>query len=261
MQWLAGTSGYSYKEWKGIFYPEDLASDAMLSFYATRLPAVEINNTFYRMPRRHVLEGWHDAVPGSFRFVIKASRRITHHARLNDVEEPAAYLAEAVSTLEDKLGCVLFQLPPYLRKSAERLDKFLTFWPKELPAAVEFRHDSWFDQEIADILHKHGASICVSEDGKLPLPEFFSTTDWVYFRLRKPGYDKRALATWLKRGSDAGVESGFAFFKHEDEGAGPALAAKFLGLADADANADSRGSKAAALKVQAKSQKEIPKRA
>lgn len=231
MQWFAGTSGYSYKEWKGIFYPEDLSADAMLSFYATKLPAVEINNTFYRMPRSHVLEGWHDAVPADFRFVIKASRRITHQSRLEGAQESVDYLAARVAKLEDKLGCVLFQLPPFLRKGAERLDTFLEHWPKELPAAVEFRHVSWFDDEIEEILNKHNVAICVSEDGKLELPKHFATTDWVYFRLRKPGYDKRSMNRWLERARSADVPRGFAFFKHEDEGAGPQLAARFLELA------------------------------
>jgi len=231
MEWSAGTSGYSYKEWKGTFYPEDLPQADMLAYYAERLPAVEINNTFYRMPRSHVLEGWRDAVPADFRFVIKASRRITHHARLKDADESIEYLAARLEKLEGKLGCVLFQLPPYLRKGAERLDEFLSAWPSAFPAAVEFRHESWFDAEIVDILTKHNAAICVSDDGKLALPEVFSTTDWLYFRLRQPGYGHQELSEWLKRAEATGTDRGFAFFKHEDDGAGPALAAKFLQLA------------------------------
>ena len=144
MEWSAGTSGYSYKEWKGTFYPEDLPQADMLAYYAERLPAVEINNTFYRMPRSHVLEDWRDTVPADFRFIIKASRRITHHARLKDADESIEYLATRLEKLEGKLGCVLFQLPPYLRKGAERLDAFLSAWPSAFPAAVEFRHESWF---------------------------------------------------------------------------------------------------------------------
>ena len=231
MQWFAGTSGYSYKEWKGVFYPEDLAAGAMLSFYAERLPAVEINNTFYRMPRSHVLEGWADAVPAGFRFAVKASRRITHHAKLEDADDAVGFLASRLAKLEDKLGCVLFQLPPYLRKGAERLDAFLAAWPRELPAAVEFRHASWFDEETAEILSRHGAALCVSDDGKLPLPEFLATTDWLYLRLRRPGYDAEALREWIARGAGTDAARAFAFFKHEDEGAGPRLAAEFLELA------------------------------
>ncbi|MYD98584.1 MAG: DUF72 domain-containing protein [Gammaproteobacteria bacterium] len=231
MDWLAGTSGYSYKEWKGSFYPEDLAADAMLAHYASRLPAVEINNTFYRMPRTHVLETWRDAVPVNFRFSIKASRRITHHARLKDCDEAVSFLATGLEALEDKLGCVLFQLPPYLRRDDDRLDAFLSTWPKALPAALEFRHESWFDDATAKTLTRHGAAICVSEDGELPMPEFLATTDWLYLRLRKADYDDAALAAWLERAGSTPATRGFAFFKHEDEGAGPRLADRFLELA------------------------------
>ena len=127
MRWFAGTSSYSYKEWKGVIHPQTIAPGAMLAHYARKLPAVEINNTFYRMPRTHVLEGWRDAVPEGFRFVIKAPRRLTHQSRLDD---DGAFLAERVATLEDRLGCVLFQLPGYLQKNIERLDTFLNKWPR-----------------------------------------------------------------------------------------------------------------------------------
>ena len=231
MQWLAGTSGYSYKEWKGAFYPEDIAAGDMLAYYASKLPAVEINNTFYRMPRRSVLAIWRDSVPADFRFSIKASRRITHQSRLKDCEEAVDYLATGLETLEHKLGCVLFQLPPYLRKDDERLDAFLSIWPKAFPVAMEFRHDTWFDDETAEILKRHDAAICVSEDGELPMPGFVATTDWVYLRLRKPDYDDAALGSWVGRAAASGASRGFAFFKHEDEGAGPKLASRFLDLA------------------------------
>ena len=233
MDWRAGTSGYSYKEWKGSFYPQDIAADAMLAHYAARLPAVEINNTFYRMPRAGVLETWRDAVPADFRFVIKASRRITHQAKLVDCEDAVAHLAGLLEILGGKLGCVLFQLPPYLRKDIAVLDAFLGAWPKAFAAAVEFRHPSWFDAETADALTRHGAAICVSDDGKLPLPEFLATVDWLYFRLRRPDYHDADLEQWLQRGFATGAKRGFAFFKHEDAGAGPKLAARFLSKAGA----------------------------
>ena len=238
MDWLAGTSGYSYKEWKGSFYPENMAASGMLAYYASKLPAVEINNTFYRMPRSSVLETWRDAVPTDFRFSIKASRRITHQARLQDCQDPIDYLTRGLETLGEKLGCVLFQLPPYLRKDNDRLDAFLSLWPKDFPAAVEFRHASWFDNETADTLARHEAAICVSEDGQLPMPGFLATTHWLYFRLRKSAYDSAALAGWLERGEATGARRGFAFFKHEDEGTGPTLAGRFL-----DATREPRGSR------------------
>lgn len=231
MDWLAGTSGYSYKEWKGSFYPDDVAAGDMLAFYASKLPAVEINNTFYRMPKRSVLGTWRDSVPAEFRFSIKASRRITHQAKLQNCEEAVEFLATGLETLGEKLGCVLFQLPPYLRKDNERLDAFLSIWPKAFPAALEFRHASWFDDEIAETLARHGAAICTSEDGELPMPGVLATTDWIYLRLRKPDYDNEALAAWIARGEDSDAARAFAFFKHEDEGAGPALASRFLELA------------------------------
>ena len=230
MQWFAGTSGYSYKEWKGAFYPEDIGAGDMLAYYASKLPAVEINNTFYRMPKRSVLATWRDAVPADFRFSIKASRRITHQSRLKDCEEAVDFLATGLKTLGHKLGCVLFQLPPYLQKDDERLTAFLSIWPKAFPAAMEFRHDSWFDDETVETLKRHDAAICVSEDGELPMPEFVATTDWVYLRLRKQGYDDAELGGWVDRAAAAGVSRGFAFFKHEDEGAGPRLASRFLDL-------------------------------
>ena len=142
------------------------------------------------------------------------------------------FLAQRVATLEDRLGCVLFQLPPYLRKNIERLDTFLDRWPGELPAAFEFRHDSWFDEEVMDVLRQRGAAICVSDDGKLASPTVLATTCRVCFRLRREAYDELALAQWLARADETGARHGFAFFKHEDAGAGPKLAVAFLKLAD-----------------------------
>ncbi len=228
MDWIAGTSGYSYKEWKGNFYPADITADEMLAFYASKLPGVEINNTFYRMPRSNVLETWRDAVPASFEFVIKASRRITHQAKLVDCEDSIDYLAKRLEILDDKLGCVLFQLPPFLRKDAARLSTFLKAWPNALPAAIEFRHASWFDEEIAEILTANETAIAVSEDGKLPMPEFFATTSWAYFRLRRPDYTDADLLAWRNRAIESNVSKVFTFFKHEDDGAGPAMARRFL---------------------------------
>ncbi len=231
VDWLAGTSGFSYKEWKGRFYPEDLKDADMLAYYASRLRTVEINNTFYRMPKSSVVQHWAEVVPDDFRFVIKASRRITHQLRLNGIDEPLEYLQKAVSHLGDKLGAVLFQLPPFLRKDTDRLQNLLRLWPRELPAALEFRHESWFDTEVMDNLEAHGLALCLSEDGKLAIPERIATADWLYLRLRQPGYSTRQLTAWARRARDSGADRAFVFFKHEDAGAGPELAEKFLRLA------------------------------
>lgn len=235
MQWFAGTSGYSYAAWRGSFYPRNLAGDAMLAHYAERLPAVEINNTFHRMPTARVLAGWRQATPPGFRFAVKAPRRLTHQAKLADAQDASNHLAAMLAHLQDKLACVLFQLPPYLRKGAERLDAFLAGWPRELPAAFEFRHHSWFDDEIAAILHRHGAALAIGDDGNAPLPPTLRTADWLYLRLRRPDYDAAALSDWLARAQATGAARGFAFFKHEDEGAGPRLASELLKLARASA--------------------------
>ena len=233
MEWYAGTSGYSYKEWKGLFYPSDISNDAMLAYYAERLSTVEINNTFYRMPKRNVVQSWANAVPDHFRFSIKASRRITHQMRLKECEESVGILAKQVEVLGDKLGAVLFQLPPYLKFDAERLTAFLAIVPKALPIAMEFRHASWLTTETYDALHSHGAALCLTEDDELPLPDHDATTNWCYVRLRKPSYTDDALTSWRDRILATDAQKAFTFFKHEDEAGGPPLAARFLEIAAA----------------------------
>lgn len=231
MQWYAGTSGYSYKPWKGPFYPSDLPDDQMLAYYAERLPAVEINNTFYRMPRTSVLEKWAATVPDGFRFVIKASRRITHLHRLKEADEPVGYLLNNVQALGDKLGALLFQLPPNLPFDRERLCRFLDLLPEGTPAAFEFRHPSWHDPEVAALLTARGAALCLAEgETEEPLPEL-PDAPWLYLRLRRPDYSDADLRGWIARGRASGAGTGFVFFKHEDDGAGPAMAARFLALA------------------------------
>jgi uncharacterized protein YecE (DUF72 family) len=230
MRWYAGTSGYSYKEWKGPFYPDDLPADRMLTWYAARLPAVEINNTFYRMPRSSVLEAWADAVPDGFRFAIKAPRRITHQQRLKDAAEPTRYLVDRLGALGDKLGAVLFQLPPNLRAERDRLEAFLDLLPAGLPAAFEFRHPSWHEPEILDALESRAMSLCVADDESGSAAESIRACNWLYLRLRRPDYDEAALTDWIRRGETSHAERGFVFFKHEDAAAGPALATRFLEL-------------------------------
>src|SRR5216683_4317133 len=163
MKLHVGTSGYSYKEWKGNFYPEDLPAKEMLSYYSRRLPAVEINNTFYRLPQPSMIENWKAQVPAQFRFSIKATQRITHIKRLNNVADETKYLLETAALLEERLGVVLFQLPPNMKKDADRLKTFLDLLPADTRAAFEFRHETWFDDETFDLLRGKDCTLVVSD--------------------------------------------------------------------------------------------------
>ncbi|MHC4959532.1 MAG: DUF72 domain-containing protein [Planctomycetota bacterium] len=227
MRTLTGTSGYSYKEWKGSFYPEDLAATKMLGYYAERLPTVEINNTFYRMPKASVVAGWGEQVPDGFSFVLKASMRITHKKRLADAQEELDYICSTARELGDKLGPLLFQLPPWLKKGVDRLKAFLATVPEDIRAAFEFRHASWFDDEVYDALREAGAALVVSDNEKLGRPPVVATAPFGYVRLRRPAYDAAALDEWAASLKAQPWESVHVFFKHEDDGAGPALAADF----------------------------------
>ena len=228
MTLYAGTSGYSYKEWKGYFYPEKIAPDQMLAFYATRLPAVEINNTFYRMPKRETLEAWSAQVPDSFRFVIKASQKITHMKRLKNTGEETDYLMDVVGALGKKLGVVFFQLPPNFKKDIERLGAFLETVAGETAIAFEFRHVSWFDEETYALLRNHNVAMCLADtDEEMEVP-LVGTADWGYLRLRRPGYPPADLAHWRSWVGGQQWKNAFVFFKHEDEASGPRMAMAFL---------------------------------
>ena len=230
MNLYVGTSGYSYKEWKGTFYPEDLPDKQMLRFYGERFRSVEINNTFYRMPKASVLEAWAKEVPADFMFVLKASQRITHHQRLKDADDSVSYLLEVAGALKERLGPLLFQLPPYLRKDAPRLREFLALLPSDRRAAFEFRHQSWFDDEVFGLLRDHRAVLCIAEaENDLEIP-FVSTADWGYLRLRRPDYGDAELKAWAKRVHEQEWREAFIFFKHEEEGKGPEMAKRFLKL-------------------------------
>jgi uncharacterized protein YecE (DUF72 family) len=230
MNLYSGTSGYSYKEWKGYFYPEKIAPEHMLAFYSTKLPAVEINNTFYRLPRRELLETWADQVPPDFRFAVKASQKITHMKRLKNAQDETGYLMDVVGVLEKKLGVVFFQLPPNFKKDVERLSAFLETLPEKTPVAFEFRHATWFDDEVYETLRRRDAALCLADtDEELEVP-LVSTASWGYLRLRRPGYSGEELRKW--RGWIEGQKWGraFVFFKHEDEASGPKMAMEFLDL-------------------------------
>ena len=230
MKLHVGTSGYSYKEWKGNFYPEDLPAKEMLSYYSRRLPAVEINNTFYRLPQASMVENWRAQVPDEFRFSIKATQRITHIKRLNNVVEETKYLLDTSGLLGERLGVVLFQLPPNMKKDSGRLKSFLELLPSDARAAFEFRNETWFDDETLDLLRQKDCALVVSDTDDKPLSEIICTAGWGYLRLRRTAYDENDLADWMKRVEDQKWEDAFVFFKHEDEGVGPKLAAQFLKL-------------------------------
>ena len=232
MQVWVGTSGYSYKEWKGSFYPEDLPASQMLSYYSERLPSVEINNTFYRLPRASVLEGWAEQVPDGFRFVLKASRRITHFKRLKGTEEETDYLVRTASVLADRAGVLLYQLPPNFKRDTERLAAFIDQLPNPGRSVFEFRHESWFDEEVYEILRAGNCALCIAQTDELPDPPSVATADWTYLRLRKTEYGADEIEGWAKRLRDGPWGEAYVFFKHEDAGTGPRLASRFLELID-----------------------------
>jgi uncharacterized protein YecE (DUF72 family) len=231
MNLYVGTSGYSYPKWKGSFYPKELLAKQMLRYYGERFGAVEINNSFYRMPTAAGLAAWAGEVPADFRFVLKAPQQITHHRRLRDVGEAVAQFVEVAGALKKRLGPLLFQLPPNLKKDAARLREFLGLLPADRRTAIEFRHPSWFDDEVYGLLRDHRAALCIAEaDDDLEVP-FVATADWGYLRLRRPDYDGAALKAWTKRVRKQDWRDAFVFFKHEDEGKGPQFAQRFLELA------------------------------
>ena len=232
MKLWVGTSGWSYKEWKGTFYPDDMSNDKMLAYYSERLTSVEVNNTFYRMPKREVVEGWSAQTPAGFSFVLKASRRITHQAKLGpEAAGPLAYLLESSEALGEKRGPILFQTPPWLKKDMETLGAFLELVPPQVKAAFEFRSTSWFDDDVYDCLRSHGAALVVADTGNDEKdPPLVATAPFGYARLRREEYQEGLLEDWARRLADAGWNELWAFFKHEDGGTGPRLATRFREL-------------------------------
>ena len=227
---LAGASGYSFKEWKGNFYPEKIKPEEMLSFYAERLPTVEINNTFYRMPKTSVLENWAGSTPEGFRFAIKASRRITHMARIKaESAEPLAFLYRNLASLGAKRGAVLFQLPPNLKKDLPRLTAFLSLLPAGHGAAFEFRNDSWFVDDVYDALKSAGAALCLSEREDNAPPPLVETASWGYVRLRLETYSDDDLKQWARRLEATSWREIYVYFMHEPTA--PAYARTLMGFA------------------------------
>ena len=232
MTLYVGTSGYSYKEWKGSFYPEKIPAKEMLRYYSERLSTVEINATFYRMPQPSMLENWKEQVPGPFRFALKASQRITHFKRLKETDEETKYFLDtAAAVLAEQLGVVLFQLPPNMKKDLPRLETFLQLLPPTTPAAFEFRHPTWFDDDVLDLLRSQNRPLVVSDTDDLPTTHIDKTADWGYLRLRRVNYSEENLVEWAARIRNQNWKETFLFFKHEDAGTGPRLAAQFLKIA------------------------------
>lgn len=230
MRLMAGASGYSFKEWKGDFYPSDIQPAGMLAWYAARLPTVEINNTFYRMPKAELLSNWASATPAHFRFAIKAPRRITHIARLNaeSAGESLDFLFRTLAALGDKRGPVLFQLPPFLKRDAGRLREFLARLPEPRTAAFEFRDPSWFADEIYELLKSAGAALCLSEREDALPPPLVETADWGYVRLRLEQYGESELRAWAERLAGRRWREVFVYFMHEPTA--PAYAAALMRL-------------------------------
>ena len=229
-----GTSGYNYEAWRGSFYPEDLPSKKMLGYYAEQLDTVEINYSFYRKPTPKILESWAAQVPERFRFALKAWQRITHQKRLRETAELVSSFAETARTLGPRLAPVLYQLPPNLKTDVPLLRDFLNQLPRDLRAAFEFRHASWFTDETYDLLSRHRAALCIADSEELSTPPV-ATAPFGYLRLRRADYAEGDLAAWAERIRDTQRwKRVYVYLKHEESGRGPALARALLGRLEPD---------------------------
>jgi uncharacterized protein YecE (DUF72 family) len=227
-----GTSGYSYKEWKGIFYPEKVSPKEMLRFYSGHFNTVEINNTFYRMPTEAILSGWADQVPDGFVFAFKAPQVITHIKRLRNVASETEYFLKTLSMLGKKLGPVLFQFPTTFHADLPVLKNFLSLLPRTMSFTFEFRNPSWLDETVLGLLREKGCSLCTPDSDENATTEIITTASWGYLRLRRVNYTKAELSQWLKGIVSQKWQKAFVFFKHEEEtGKGPDMAIHFQDLA------------------------------
>lgn len=233
MKIQVGTSGYGYKEWKGIFYPEKISPHEMLHFYGERFNTVEINYTFYHMPTVAGLTSWAEQVPDDFTFALKAPQVITHFKLLKNCGDETKYLFKTLSVLENKLGPVLFQLPGSFRANPQSLEDFLAHIPAHVHCAFEFRSKSWFKDDILELLRARDCSLCTADTDEKPADEIISTASWGYLRLRRSDYTDAHLSRWLDRILAQKWERAFVFFKHEEEAKGPELARRFREFADA----------------------------
>ncbi len=233
MKVFTGTSGFAYNEWKGKFYPEKISPKEMLRFYSNRLNTVEINNTFYHMPKKNLLESWAGQVSGDFVFALKAPQVITHMKQLRNVFEETEYLFGALSILENKLGPVLFQFPASFRADLKVLEDFLPLVPGNRACAFDFRSPTWLEGGVPDLLREKGCSWCIEESDETPVKEIVSTAAWGYLRLRRSDYTDADLSEWADRILSQAWEKAFVFFKHEGEEAkGPNMAMRFQALID-----------------------------
>ncbi len=227
MRVITGTSGYSYNEWKGSFYPSDLPAAKMLSFYADHFGAVEINATFYRMPDTATFAKWAADVPDTFTFVLKAMRRMTMQTKVVPIEDAVREFFEIAAPLGSKLGPIFFQIP--FKKDIAKLHGILTRLPAGARAAMEFRHSSWFSDDVYDVMREHDAALIVADTDEVEDPHsiFIPTASWGYLRLRRAEYNDAQLKDWAKRIKGTKWSEAYVFFKHEDEGKGPAFAKRF----------------------------------
>lgn len=232
----AGTSGFGHKEWKGKFYPEKISAKDMLRFYSTRLNTVEINNTFYHMPKESVLASWAEQVPENFVFALKAPQVITHIKQLRNVFEETEYLFKSLSVLDRKLGPILFQFPKSFRANVSALKDFLPLIPLNIACAFDFRSPTWLAGGTPELLREKGCSWCIEDTDENPVQEVISTASWGYLRLRRSDYTDADLSQWAERVLSQKWERAFVFFKHEDEAKGPELAMRFQELIDSILN-------------------------
>lgn len=230
MRLFVGTSGYSYKEWKGSFYPDKMRANEMLAFYAREFDTVEINNTFYRLPDEDVLAAWAAEVPESFLFAVKAPRRISHIKRLRGVQEDVQEFVRRATRLGPKLGPLLVQLPPFMKVDVALLSEFVMSLPAQTSCAFEFRHESWFVDPVYDALKARDCALCVAESDDLRVP-LVPTASWGYLRLRSLDYDDARLAQWVSDVAAQPWRRAYVYFKHEDEGLGPKFGRRFKELA------------------------------
>jgi uncharacterized protein YecE (DUF72 family) len=229
MKLHAGTSGFAFKEWKGSFYPADLKDDGMLGYYSSKFPTVEINNTFYRLPKEGVLQSWAAQVPEPFTFAIKASQRITHYARLKpECASAVEFLLKNTSSLASRLGPILFQLPPNLKKDTDRLRAFLDTLPTGRRYTIEFRHESWFEDDVFAALRERDIPLCITEQPEFSSP-VVSTASWGYARLHRFDYDAPMLAAWAMKLAAQPWDEAYVFFKHDEGiGSGPPAVGAFM---------------------------------